>query len=90
MLLLHATALLLPQAGDVGVPAAVELGPFHMSPASPLRVLPRYILTAALLIFKEPCCMRELLQHRPALFYGVPSPYPGVWGTFLGKCSGGE
>lgn len=76
MLLLHATAPLLPWAGDVCVPAVAELGPFHTSPASPLQVLPHYILIAASLIFKEPCCTLELSQHRPALFYGVPSPYP--------------
>lgn len=76
MLLLHATALLSPWAGDVRVPAVAELGPFHTSPASPLQVLPHYILIAASLIFKEPCCRRELSQHHPALFYGVPSPYP--------------
>lgn len=58
------------------VPAVAELGPFCMSPTNPLHLLPHYILPAVSLIFKKPCCMWELSQHHPALFYGVPSPYP--------------
>lgn len=76
MLLLHATALLLPWAGNACALAVAKLAPFRMSPASPLQVLPRYILTGASLIFNEPWCTQELWQHHPVLFYGVPSPYP--------------